>query len=114
MAQKESKLADETQEKIRELQLSQQRLSVFAQQRQSLELQKLEIEQAQKELKDAKEAYKAVAGVLIKKDPKQLEAELKEEQEKIDIRLESIKKQEDKIREKAKELQQEITKSLQA
>ena len=107
------KVTKEIQEKIGELQLLQQRVSVFATQKQQIQLQLIEIENALAELEKASSpVFKLVGEILIEKQPEELKKELKEKKEDIDIRIKSIDKQEEKTRESLENLQKELMSKL--
>jgi len=106
-------LPDGTSEKIQELQLLQQRLTVFATQKQQLQLHLTEIDNALSELGKAKQpAYKLVGEILVEKSIDEMKKELQEKTEEIDLRMKTLEKQESKNREKAQELQKSITEAL--
>lgn len=107
------KIPKETQEKINQLQLMQQRLQLFVAQKQQFQLQLAEVDNALQELKNAKgQTYKLVGEVLIEKDKKDLQKELQEAKDKLDIRIKALDKQEKSIRENALEIQKEVTAKL--
>ena len=97
-----------TQEKIQTLQLLEQNLQNFLMQKQQFQVQLVEIESALSELGKAKEAYKIVGNIMVSSDKDSLEKELKEKQETFGIRIKSIEKQENSIKDKAKKLQEEV------
>lgn len=107
------KISKDVQEKIAELQMIQQRLNVFANQKQIFQMQQIETENALKELEKAKApVYKLVGELLIEKSPEELKKELEEKKTDADIRVKSLEKQEEKTKERALELQKEVTKNL--
>lgn len=109
----ENKIPKEIQEKIGELQLLQQRLNLFANQKQIFQLQKIELENALRELKGAKApVYKLVGEILIEKSPDTLKKELEEKNNDVDIRIKSLEKQEKSSKDKAMDLQKEVAKKL--
>jgi len=109
----ERKISKETQEKIAELQMLQQRLNLFANQKQVFQVQQIEIENALKELKEAKPpVYKLVGELLIEKSVDELKKELEEKKSDLDIRIKSLDKQESKTKEKILDLQKEVTEEL--
>jgi len=107
------KIPKDMQEKIGELQMLQQRLNVFANQKQVFQIQQIEVENALKELEKAKApVYKLVGEILIEKSPEELKKELEEKKTDADIRVKSLEKQEEKTKQEALELQKEVTKIL--
>lgn len=102
-----------THEKIQELQLLQQRLSVFAAQKQQLQLQLIETDGALAELEKAKApVYRMIGELLVEKPIADLKKELKERKEELELRIKTVEKQESKSRERAQELQKEITTAM--
>ena len=108
----EMKLTPETQQILIELQTYQQQTQTVLIQKESLNIQNMEIDKALEELgkTTTTDVYKIVGPILIKSNKKDLEKELNEKKETIDLRLKSLKKQEDRLREKLKESQERFEK----
>jgi prefoldin beta subunit len=107
------KTSDVTREKVQEMQMLQQRLSVFAAQKQQLQIQHAEIDNALAELNKSKPpVYQLVGEILVEKSIDELKKELKEKHDEADLRIKTIEKQESKTREKAQELQKSVTESM--
>lgn len=102
-----------TQEKINKLSNLEQSTHYLSTQRQSFQNQMYEIESATEELSDDRETYKILGNLMIKADPKKLKEELLEKKNIISVRISSIQKQEDKIKEESKKLQEEVMKELE-
>lgn len=101
--------SENVQEKIQELQILQQRLNLFAAQKQQFQLHLIETEGALAELEKAKPpVYSMVGELLVEKPIADLKKELKERKEEFDLRMKTIEKQESKSRERAQELQKEV------
>jgi prefoldin beta subunit len=98
----------ELQNKINQLSLMEQNLQNFSLQKQQFQAQLLELESAEKELKDSKEAYKIIGNIMVASDKDKLQKELAEKKEVLRMRIDSFEKQEAKIKEKAEALQQEV------
>ncbi|MBU0929686.1 MAG: prefoldin subunit beta [Nanoarchaeota archaeon] len=108
------KLSKETEAKIIELQTFEQNLNNFAMQKQRFQITQTEIENAIEELKKTKEdAYKIIGSIMIKSKKEDLEKDLNEKKEIIDLRIKNIEKQENKIKEKASELQKEVMSKIE-
>lgn len=103
------------EEQMMRLQQFQQQLQTLTIQKQNIQLQEAEIKNALKELAKVKgeQTYELVGRILINKKPSDLKASLTEQQERINLRLESINKQLKRITSKAQELQKEIMTSRQ-
>jgi prefoldin beta subunit len=98
----------ELQNKINQLSLMEQNLQNFALQKQQFQAQLLEIESAEKELKDSKEAFKIIGNIMVAMDKQKMQKELVEKKEVLVMRIESFEKQEAKIKEKADAMQKEV------
>lgn len=98
----------ETESKINQIQMMEQSLQNLLAQKQQFQSQLLEIETAQKEIAPTKSAYKIIGNIMVQKDKAALEGELKEKLDKTAMRLKSIDKQEEKVKERIKALQDEV------
>jgi len=105
-------IPEATQEKIRQLQMLEQALQQLLMQKQTFQIQLVEIESALKELETAPEAYKIVGNLMVLSKKEDLVAELKEKKETAELRIGSLEKQESKTREKASALQKEVLASM--
>ncbi len=103
----------EVEEKIEHLQLFEQNLQALLMQKQTFQSQLLEAENSIEELKKAKEnPYKIIGPIMVLSDKDKLKKELEDKKEMLNLRIKTIERQEDETRKKAKELQEEIMKSL--
>lgn len=108
------KLSKETETKIMELQTMEQSLQSFAMQKQRFQISQTEVENAIEELKKTKEeAYKIIGSIMVKSKKEDLEKDLKEKKDILDLRIKNIEKQENKIKERAAELQKEVMNKLE-
>ena len=106
-------LPEKAKEKIAELQMLQQRLTLFNSQRQQFQIQLAEVENALGELAKAKApVYKMVGELLVEKQIDDLKKELAEKKEELDLRVKTLEKQESKIKESALALQKEVQAAL--
>lgn len=112
----EIKITPEAQQILIDLQTFQQQMQTVLIQKESLNLQSIEIEKALEELKKAttEDVYKAVGPILIKSTKKDLEEELGEKKETLELRLKSLQKQEDRLKERLKESQEKFEEFLKA
>ncbi|MFQ6020945.1 MAG: prefoldin subunit beta [Candidatus Aenigmatarchaeota archaeon] len=108
------KLSPQAQQILIQMQTFQQQLQSVLIQKESLNLQNIEIAKALEELEksDKEEVYKAVGPILIKSDKKELEKDLKEKEETTNLRLKSLSKQEEKLKEKLDENQKKLEEIL--
>jgi prefoldin beta subunit len=102
----------DVQNKINQLSMMEQNLQNFALQKQQFQAQLLELESAEKELKDAKEAFRIIGSIMVASDKEKLQKELAEKREVLNLRIESFEKQEAKVREKAEALQKEVLEEM--
>jgi prefoldin beta subunit len=108
-------LPPQIQEQIVRLQQLQQTLQVVMNQRQQLDLELNETERAIVELeKQGEDAviYKSVGSLLVKSEKTGVLTELKERKELLNTRITVLTKQEERTREKLKELQQRLQERL--
>ncbi len=103
----------ETQEKINQIQMIQQNMQSLSVQRQQFQIQETEIESALSELEKTDSSYKIIGNIMVKTDKGQLKKDLQEKHEMLKIRIGTLEKQEDKMREKAESLQQEVLKEIE-
>lgn len=106
----ELKITPEMQQVLIELQTFQQQMQTVLLQKESLNIQNMEINKALEELKKAtnEDVYKAVGPILIKSTRKELEKELSEKKETLDLRIKSLQKQEDRLKDKLKDSQEKF------
>ncbi|MCD6590086.1 prefoldin subunit beta [Candidatus Woesearchaeota archaeon] len=100
------------QEKITQLQVMEQNLTSIILQKQQLQAQLAETENALKELEKVDSAYRIVGNIMIKKEKQELIDELKKEKELLELRIKTLTSQEEKIKEKTKELQKEVLEEM--
>jgi prefoldin beta subunit len=103
----------ESEEKIKRLQLLEQGLQSFLIQKQTLQQQIMEMDNALEELKKSKgETYKISGPIMISVPREKLESDLKEKKEVIELRIKNLEKQENKIKDEAKGIQEEVMESV--
>jgi prefoldin beta subunit len=102
----------DSQEKIGKLQLMEHNIHNLEQQRQQMQAQLFELESAIAALGEAKTAYKIVGSVMVSTPPATALKELQQKKEVLDVRIQSVEKQEEKLRDSAKALQDEVMNSL--
>jgi prefoldin beta subunit len=91
---------------VMQIQVFQQQQQSLQAQRQQMELSIAEIDAALAALKETKEemVYKAIGPVMVKKERRAVEADLAEMLETAHLRVSTMKKQEEKVKEKLKDL----------
>ncbi len=95
-------------ENIGRLQMMEHNLQALEQQRQQVQSHIFEIENALGALQDAKTAFRIVGGIMVNADPATLKNDLEQKKEVLDVRIASLEKQEQKLRDNAKSLQNEV------
>jgi len=95
-------------EKIEQLSLYEQNLQNLLSQRQNFQTQLVEVQSAIKESQTSKEVYKIIGNIMVLSDSTDITKELEDKQEMLNIRIKSIQKKEEEIKEKSKVLQEEI------
>ncbi len=98
----------ETEQEIQQLSMLEQNMQNTSVQKQRFQAQLMEIESAMEELEDTDEAFKIVANIMVKSDSNKLKTQLSEKKEVLELRINSLEKQESKLQEKAEELQKRV------
>ncbi len=103
----------DVQEKINQLQTIEQNMQHLLQQRQQLQMQSMEVESALEELQKTDKAYKIVGNIMVASDKGSLQKDLEEKKERVSLRIKSVEKQEDKLKEQAKRLRETVMQAMQ-
>ena len=107
------KIDKETGKKIQELQILEQNIQNLLLQKQAFQIELNETTNALEELKKSKDsAFKIVGQIMIKADKKELEKELEDKKNILNLRVNSIEKQEKIFNDKTEKLREEITTKL--
>jgi len=110
-----SKLPPQVQERLLRLQQLQQTLQTVLTQKQQLELELTETDQALSEMEKTDEnavIYKSIGSLLVKAEKNKVTAELSERKELLNTRITVLGKQEERLRSQAKELQAKLQRDL--
>ena len=105
------------QEQLMKMQQSQQNLQIIMQQKQQIEMEKIETEKSLEELRKTPEEdtiYKHTGSILIKSTKKELIDELEERNELIKTRSTVLSKQESRLKESLKEQEVKITEMMKS
>lgn len=102
------KIDDSMQEKINFIQISEQNLNQLNSQKQSFQSQLVEIEGSLLELSKTKKAYKIIGNIMIETETELLKSDLNSKKEMLDLRLKSIQKQEERIKQKIQDTQKDV------
>ena len=110
-----SKLPPQIQERLLRLQQLQQTLQSVLAQKQQVEIELTEIEQALSELQkmtDNAVIYKAIGSLLVKTEKAKITADLNERKELLNTRATVLGKQEERLRPQIKDLQTKLQQDL--
>jgi len=115
MSDEISRLPPQVQERLLRLQQVQQTLQSVVTQKQQLELELTETEQALSELEKLDETaiiYKSIGSLLVKAEKAKVTTELTERKELLNTRISVLGKQEERLRTQTKDLQARLQKDL--
>jgi prefoldin beta subunit len=108
-----AEISQETEQKISQLQLYEQGLQSILAQKQQFQSQSVEIDSALKELELTDQAYKIVGNIIVASKKEVLKKDLESKKETTNLRVKTLEKQEDQIRDKAKKIQEEVSKNIE-
>ena len=112
-----SELPPQVQEELVRLQQLQQTLQAVVSQKQQIEMDMTETDRAVTELEKVTgetPVYKSVGSILVKANKDTLLAELKERKELLNTRVTVLGRQEERTRERIKDIQQKLQEKLRA
>jgi prefoldin beta subunit len=110
-----SELPPNVQERLLRMQQLQRNLQTILAQKQQVELESTETEQALTELGTLTEdavIYKSIGSLLVKSEKSKVETELKERKELLTTRTQVLGKQEERLRNQLNELQAKLKRDL--
>ena len=103
----------DTEKKIQQFQIIEQQLDNIILQKQNFQVQLAENENASVELeKSSKTPYKIIGTIMVSSERNSLLKDLKESREIIELRLKTLEKQENNLKEKAESLQKDLMEEL--
>lgn len=105
-------MTKETEQKIGQLQLYEQSAQSILSQKQQFQMQLVEIESALSELEKSEEAYKIIGNIMVASKKEDLKTDLNSKKDIVSLRLKTLEKQENQIKEKAEKLQAEVLKKI--
>jgi prefoldin beta subunit len=115
MSEEITRLPPQVQQRLLRLQQLQQTLQGVLTQKQQLELELNEVEQALGELEtltDASVIYKSIGSLLVKSKRANVTTELNERKELLNMRINVLGKQEERLRTQVKDLQDKLQRDL--
>jgi len=107
---------EELQNQVRDYQLAQQQLQVIMNQKFQSNMQVRETKDALEELRTAAagtDVFKSVGRILVKSDMGKLKDELSTDAETLEVRIKSLEKQENKLKEKMTGMEKTLLPKLQ-
>lgn len=102
---------NETEQKINDLSLMEQRIQQIINQKKTFQNQIIEIESAKKEI-NSDETYKIIGNFMFKIKSETIKQELEEKEKLLQARVKSYEKQEKEIETKFKKIQEELMREL--
>jgi len=115
MSEELSRLPPQVQERLLRFQQLQQTLQSVLTQKQQLELELTEVDQALDELKNLGEdavIYKSIGSLLVKVGKAKITEDLKERRELLNMRISVLGRQEERLRSQLKDLQEKLQRDL--
>lgn len=115
MSEDISRLPPQVQQRLLRLQQLQQTLQAVLTQKQQLELEFTEVEQALSELEkltDSATIYKSIGSLLVKAKKGKVTTELNERKDLLNMRINVLGKQEERLRTQVKDLQTKLQRDL--
>jgi prefoldin beta subunit len=115
MSEDISRLPPQVQQRLLRLQQLQQTLQSVLTQKQQLELELNEVEQALSELEkltDTSVIYKSIGSLLVKSEKANVTTELTERKDLLKTRIDILGKQEERLRSQVKDLQTKLQQDL--
>jgi|SRR3989339_1363421 len=97
---------------IAQLQLLQQNIQSLLLQKQQFQKQLTEFESALLELKDSEVIYRIIGNIMVASKKADVEKDLKQKKEVLDLRLNSIDKQEKMLKQRMEETQKKVLEGL--
>jgi len=110
-----SKLPPNVQERLLRLQQQQQTLRSILTQKQQLELELTEVDQALSEIENLTDVtiiYKSIGSLLVKSERPKVTKELNERKDLLNMRIKVLGKQEERLRTQIKDLQTKLQQDL--
>ncbi len=103
------------QEKIKRIQVYEQKIQALAMQRQEIENSLNEIESALEAIKDSKEksSFKIIGNVMVMKDNSEIKEELNFNKKKLEMRIKNLEKQENELKSVAEAIQKQALKEIE-
>ena len=101
-------MTNETEEKIGRMQLLEQNIQNLLMQKHQFQSQLVEIRSALEELETSETSYKIIGNIMVDSKKEDLKKDLESKREMVELRVKTIEKQEEELKEKTKKLQGEV------
>ncbi len=99
----------ETEGKIAQLQMMEQNIQNLLMQKQTFQSQLIEVDSALEEVDKSKgETYKIVGAIMISAEKEDLKKDLQGKKQVLDLRISTLEKQENQLKDKASKIQKEV------
>ena len=102
----------DSKEQLQRLHILDQNVQQMVLQKQQFQAQLFEIDNALKEIASAPQAFKIIGNIMVAAEKSTLSGELKNKKELVELRVKSIEKQEVQLREKVRQLQEDVLKNV--
>ncbi|HLC64564.1 MAG TPA: prefoldin subunit beta [Candidatus Nanoarchaeia archaeon] len=102
----------EAEAKISQLQLVEQSVQALSIQKQQLQAQLQEVESALEELAKTEKAYRIIGNIMVASSKDEIIKDLESRKETAELRIKSIERQENQLKEKAESMRTEIMEEL--
>lgn len=99
---------EQMKEKIEQLQSMESNLQQLLAKKQQFQSQVVEIDSAVAELEKTNQAYKIIGNIMVATDKDELTKDLSQKKELLDLRVQTVEKQEKKLQDQAESLQKEV------
>ena len=103
---------NKTEERLGQLQMLEQNLQSFLLQKRNFQTQLIEIESALSEIENTSAAYKIVGNIMVASDKEALKKDLEQKKEMFDLKIKTLEKQEEKLKEKVTSAQKDVMKDM--
>ena len=107
-----AEVSKENEKKINQLQLFEQSMQNLLVQKQQFQSQLVEAESALKELETSEHSYKIIGNIMISAKKDDLKKELQSKKDLLELRIKTLEKQENQIKDKSSKMQSEIMSSM--
>ena len=105
-------MSKEAEKQIAQLQMFEQNLQQISMQKQQFQSQLLEVESALKGVDGTEQCYRIIGNLMVLSNKADIEKDLNSKKEVLDLRIKTVEKQENSLRQRAGDLRNGILKEL--